>query len=261
METKIIYRQMSKVMAAIDPIRKDKTASIAGGATYKFRGIDDIYAACNQSLVDNGVFTTNTILEQSRTERISKSGATLLYTILTVRFTFWAEDGSSVDTMAIGEAMDSGDKSSNKAMSTAYKYAFLQTFCIPTDDLKDSDSANFEVMPIQDIKLQVVPEKPPVSEETAKNVLADASEIKHLDKFWKELTLAEREKYRTLFTKRREEIEAELMSEEDMLELISQAETQEELGKLWGELSASDKTKYKPIFTKKRLELEGGTND
>jgi hypothetical protein len=50
-----------------------------------------------------------------------------------MRFTLYAADGSSVDTEAIGEAMDSGDKGMNKAMSYAYKYAMLQLLCIPTE--------------------------------------------------------------------------------------------------------------------------------
>lgn len=35
--------------------------------------------------------------------------------------------------------MDSGDKSSNKAMSVAFKYACFQALCIPTEEMKDPD--------------------------------------------------------------------------------------------------------------------------
>lgn len=41
--------------------------------------------------------------------------------------------------------MDSGDKASNKAMSAAYKYAAIQTFCIPTEGDNDADSTTHEV--------------------------------------------------------------------------------------------------------------------
>jgi len=54
-------------------------------------------------------------------------------------------DGSSVESIMIGEAMDSGDKSANKAMSTALKYALMQAFLIPTEELKDSDNNTYEV--------------------------------------------------------------------------------------------------------------------
>ena len=36
--------------------------------------------------------------------------------------------------------MDSGDKATNKAMSAAFKYACFQTFCIPTEEMKDPDA-------------------------------------------------------------------------------------------------------------------------
>ena len=41
--------------------------------------------------------------------------------------------------------MDSGDKATNKAMSAAYKYAALQTFCIPTEGDNDADATTHEV--------------------------------------------------------------------------------------------------------------------
>ena len=36
--------------------------------------------------------------------------------------------------------MDSGDKASNKAMSSAFKYACFQVFCIATEEMKDPDA-------------------------------------------------------------------------------------------------------------------------
>ena len=39
--------------------------------------------------------------------------------------------------------MDSGDKASNKAMSSAFKYAFIETFCVPTEEDKDTDVGSF----------------------------------------------------------------------------------------------------------------------
>ena len=36
--------------------------------------------------------------------------------------------------------MDSADKSSNKAMSVAYKYAMFQNFSIPTEEMADPDA-------------------------------------------------------------------------------------------------------------------------
>ncbi|GAH44087.1 unnamed protein product, partial [marine sediment metagenome] len=72
-------------------------------------------------------------------------GGVLIYRILTIKYTFFAEDGSFIETIVIGEAMDSGDKAGNKAMSAAHKYALLQILLIPTDDPKDSEVDSPEI--------------------------------------------------------------------------------------------------------------------
>ena len=48
-----------------------------------------------------------------------------------------------------GEAMDSADKATNKAMSAAYKYAAIQAFCIPTEGDNDADATTHDVAPRQ----------------------------------------------------------------------------------------------------------------
>ena len=80
-------------------------------------------------------------------ERTYRNGTTLIYRVLKVQYTFHADDGSGVDVVTVGEGMDSGDKAANKAMSAAQKYAFLQTFCIPTEEQKDSEVDHYEVAP------------------------------------------------------------------------------------------------------------------
>jgi len=55
------------------------------------------------------------------------------------------KDGSKVTARSFGEAMDSADKATNKAMSAAYKYTAFQTFCIPTEGDNDADAHTQEV--------------------------------------------------------------------------------------------------------------------
>ena len=52
---------------------------------------------------------------------------------------FRSTDGSEVCATVIGEGMDSADKSSNKAMAVAFKYACFQVFCIPTEEMAKDD--------------------------------------------------------------------------------------------------------------------------
>jgi hypothetical protein len=84
------------------------------------------------------------VREERKTVKDNGREGLLIYTTLTVRHTFTADDGSFVEAVTIGEAMDSGDKSSNKAMSAAMKYALLEVFCVPTEDDNDTENHSHE---------------------------------------------------------------------------------------------------------------------
>lgn len=143
MENKnLVYQKISEVMSAVDAVGKDRKNTLQN---YSFRGIDDMYNALNVHLSKAKIFFTSDIISKEREERQTKAGGNLIYTILTIKWTIFAEDGSFVNTTTVGEAMDSGDKSANKAMSAAYKYALMQVFCIPTSDTKDTEAETHEV--------------------------------------------------------------------------------------------------------------------
>lgn len=157
MQNQLIYKKISEVMGKVGAVAKSRKNQQQG---YSFRGIDDMYNALNSHLSEVGVFATTEILDRQREEKVSKGGSILFYTVLRVKFTFYAEDGSNVSSIMEGEAMDSGDKSTNKAMSTAYKYALMQIFCIPTEEEKDTEEQTHEVKPpIKEEKLDPTPEQ------------------------------------------------------------------------------------------------------
>jgi hypothetical protein len=117
---------------------------------YQFRGIDDVYNALSGLLAASKLVIIPRVLSRNVTERETKSGGVLFYVTLEVAFDFVsAEDGSIHTSVASGEAMDSGDKATNKAMSAAYKYACMQVFCIPTEGNPDADQETHEVAPRQ----------------------------------------------------------------------------------------------------------------
>lgn len=146
---KLIYTKIPLIMGKIGFVGKDKKNQMQG---YNFRSIDDMYNALNKHLSDEQITITSEVLTKEREERKTKSGGALIYTILTMKFVFYATDGSSISSTTVGEAMDSGDKSANKAMSTAYKYALMQVFCIPTEELKDSDSDSYKDLEPKEVK-------------------------------------------------------------------------------------------------------------
>lgn len=130
-ETKQIYAALSKVMGAVGAVGKDRNNPQQG---YKFRGIDDVAKAVQPAFVAHGVVCVPSVLEREREVVTTRNGGTMASVRLLVKHTFYAADGSFVECVTLGEAMDSGDKASNKAMSAALKYALLETLCIPVDE-------------------------------------------------------------------------------------------------------------------------------
>ena len=101
-----IYESISKVMAEIGAIGKNSKNSTQG---FMYRGIDAVMNALQPALVNNKVFVAPEVLEQTREERTNAKGTTLIYSICKVKYTFYAEDGSNVYAIVIGEGMDTGD--------------------------------------------------------------------------------------------------------------------------------------------------------
>ena len=142
-----VYQAINAVQKALTKtgIAKDRTAQ--QGATFKFRGIDDVYNALAPLLASSGLCILPRMLSRKCDERQSTAGKALFYVTVEAEFDFVsAEDGSKHTVKTFGEAMDSGDKATNKAMSAAYKYACLQAFSIPTEGDNDADATAHEVV-------------------------------------------------------------------------------------------------------------------
>ena len=138
-----IYQAINSIMQDISAIGKNKKNSQQG---YSFRGIDDMYNALQPMFKEHNVFITSNVLESKREERQTQKGGTLIYTIAKCQFKFYTVDGSFIESIIEGEAMDSGDKSTNKAMSTSLKYALMQMFLIPTEEKLDTEYQSHEVV-------------------------------------------------------------------------------------------------------------------
>ena len=140
-----VYEKIAAVTAELSKIgiSKDSKNTSQG---YAFRGIDAVYGALSPMLSKHGLCILPRVTDRHVIERQNRQGTALFYVTLTVEFDFVAaEDGSKHTVITVGEAMDSGDKASNKAMSAAYKYAAFQAFCIPTEGDNDADSTTHEV--------------------------------------------------------------------------------------------------------------------
>jgi len=131
-----IYQAIATAMSEIEPIAKKRRNT---EQKFNFRGIDDVMNELSPILVKNKIFIYPEVTDVQRHERATAKGGTLFYSVLTVKYHFTHEDGSELCCVVVGEGMDTGDKASNKAMAIAFKYACLQMFCIPTEDMPDPD--------------------------------------------------------------------------------------------------------------------------
>ena len=137
-----IYTAISNVMKDIGIVGKNASNDFDH---YKYRSIDDVMNALNPAMTKNKVFVSPKIIDSKREERAGSKGNLMMYSVITVEYTFYTDDGSSVTATVIGEAMDRSDKSTNKAMAAAFKYACCQVFCIPTEDMEDNETESPEL--------------------------------------------------------------------------------------------------------------------
>jgi len=177
-----IYKSISDVQAdlAKEGIAKSKKNTMQG---YSFRGIDDVYNALASLLPKHNLIIVPRVLSRECVERLNHKGTALFYTTVEAEFDFVnTEDGSKHTAKTYGEAMDSGDKSTNKAMSAAYKYACFLTFCIPTEADNDTENTTHEIDPYKGVA------KPPLSESVVADFsvsLKEADDIEGLKSIYK----------------------------------------------------------------------------
>lgn len=140
-----VYKAINAVQMALAKvgIGKDSKNQAQG---FMFRGIDAVYNTLSPLLAQNGLCILPRMISRSCEERVNAKGTALFYVTVEAEFDLVsALDGSKHTIKTFGEAMDSGDKATNKAMSAAYKYACFQAFAIPTEGDNDADGQTHEV--------------------------------------------------------------------------------------------------------------------
>ena len=134
-----VYAAISTITAELARSGIAKTR-INRADNYSYRSIDDVCERLAPLLARHRLCILPRVLERDCTER-RDSGQVLLVGV-TVRMAFdivIARDGSSHTIQCYGEALDEGDKATAKAMSSAYKHAVLQAFCVPASG-EDADA-------------------------------------------------------------------------------------------------------------------------
>lgn len=134
-----IHAAICEIMKEIGGVEKNRKNQQQG---YSFRGIADVYLACQPVMARHGVHVAPVeIRDQTMTVGKSSTGKDSYHLTMRVLFRAFADDGSWVPVETIGESIDSSDKAANKAMSQAMKYCLVQLFALPEED-PDIDTEN-----------------------------------------------------------------------------------------------------------------------
>lgn len=131
-----IHQRMAGILGELPAIGKD---AYNQQQSFHYRSHDDVLNALNPLLAKWGVFLVPHVLERTTSERKTRSGGTLYEVNLHVQYTFYGVGGDSIVASAWGEGTDSGDKSTNKAMTMAFKNVLAQAFAVSTADTIDAD--------------------------------------------------------------------------------------------------------------------------
>jgi len=149
MENKLpIAQALSEVMKAVGAIAK-KDKNTAQG--FNFRGIDSVVNAVSPALQKFGVVVVPSVEEYDyQTVEIGRNRTAMGHVRVKVTYTFIGVNGDAIKATVVGEAMDSGDKATAKAMSVAFRTALLQSLSLPTDEV-DPDAHSYERSSSEDV--------------------------------------------------------------------------------------------------------------
>lgn len=150
-----IIKKLSAVMEAVGAVSKDGRNQAQG---FNFRGIDAVVNAVSPALRKEGVVVVPRLVDKTYDIVTTAKGAQMSHIQVVVEYSFYAPDGSTISATTAGEAFDSGDKATAKAMSVAFRTALLQALCLPTDEI-DPDAESYERSPKQNnaVKAQAKP--------------------------------------------------------------------------------------------------------
>ncbi len=173
-----VHELMGRVLADIGYVDKGGFNEAQG---YKFRGIDQFMDALHPVMAKHGVFLVPEVVDREtfirpRFDRQGKEVGVTTHQMLTVAFHFYGPNGDRVTATTLGEASDTADKAGNKAMSAALKYAIMQTFLVPTQELSDgdNDTPDMGTIPRQSRRSEPDPTPEPTAEKTPRERMLEA---------------------------------------------------------------------------------------
>lgn len=131
-----VHVAFARVMADVQSVRKDDRRNDVGGK-YNFRGVDRVVNAVGPALRRHGLIVVPLrVFDIVYGETRTKSGTVMQECCLKVEWGVWGPKGDSlpVPLQSAGQATDTQDKATAKAVSVAQRVLFLTALHIPTED-------------------------------------------------------------------------------------------------------------------------------
>lgn len=139
-----VYAAMSAVQQALAKSGVGKNGTNQQ-QHFSYRAWDDVQQALAPILAENHLLIIPRISNREESTLQSRSGGTIFRVVLSGEIEFVSGvDGSRYAYPAKGEAMDSGDKATSKAITMLVKYAVLHGLCIPLAGVPDADETTPE---------------------------------------------------------------------------------------------------------------------
>jgi hypothetical protein len=136
-----VTQAMNLVMKEVGAIAKKDKNQAQG---FNFRGIDSVVNAVSPALQRHGIVVIPTVeTYEYNTVEIGKNRTAMGHVKVKVSYSFISAGGDAIKATVVGEAMDSGDKATAKAMSVAFRTALLQSLSLPTHE-PDPDAQSYE---------------------------------------------------------------------------------------------------------------------
>jgi hypothetical protein len=138
-----IHEALAKVMTEVGAVGKNDRNGQQG---WSFRGVDAVVNAVAPAMKKHGVIVLPRVTNHDVSLISVSGGKQMRSVVVTVRYTFIGPSGDQLEAVSVGEAFDSGDKATAKAMSVALRTCLLQALLLPTDE-PDPDHDIYEVSP------------------------------------------------------------------------------------------------------------------
>jgi len=127
----MIYGALARVKRDMPAVPKARETE--SGPKYSYRSAEDIVNAASPLFAREGI-TVVPYLERASRELRERNNGTMVFSIMEITLTFYAEDGSFVTAKVTGEASDVSDKASTKAQTVAYRIGIANILSIPTKE-------------------------------------------------------------------------------------------------------------------------------